>query len=272
MPITMTKTIKKKTGAGRDKKPLVLVTNDDGINSPGVLALFGAVSRIAHAVLVAPDGERSAAGHSLTMHRPLKVTEVAADMYSVNGTPTDCVTLGVAKVLKRAPDLVVSGINKGGNLGDDITYSGTVSAAIEGTILGVKSIAFSLVGQTGFNFDAAAVFAGQMALLVLEKGLPKDTLLNVNVPNIPASSIAGVKFARQGKRTYTGAVHETFDPWGRMHYWIGGGLPVWEGGEDTDIDAVENGFISVTPIHLDLTNHAALKCLKKEWKGVFKPF
>jgi len=270
----MIKTTSKTTGkaSGAKPKPLVLVTNDDGVTSPGVLALLGAVSRIAHAVLVAPDGERSAAGHSLTMHRPLKVTQIADNIYAVNGTPTDCVTLGVAKVLKRPPDLVVSGINKGGNLGDDITYSGTVSAAIEGTILGVRSIAFSLVAQNRFNFDAAADFAEQLALLVLEKGLPKDTLLNVNVPNLPASSIAGIKFARQGKRTYTGAVHETFDPWGRLHYWIGGGTPVWEGGEDTDIDAVENGFISVTPIHLDLTNHAALKCLKKEWKGVFQPF
>ncbi|MCI4625943.1 MAG: 5'/3'-nucleotidase SurE, partial [Candidatus Magnetoovum sp. WYHC-5] len=215
--------------------PLILVTNDDGVFSPGVAALHEAMKNIADTVTVAPDREMSATSHSLTMHRPLFVNKIQKDVYSVNGTPTDCVTLGVSKVLERRPDLVVSGINKGGNLGDDITYSGTVSAAIEGTIIGIPSIAFSLASHEEFYFAEAAVFALKLAAIVIEKGLPRDTLLNVNIPG--GKDIKGVKFTGQGRRVYLDSIHEYYDPMGKKHYWIGGGKSSWQEGDDTDFFA-----------------------------------
>ncbi|MCE5194013.1 MAG: 5'/3'-nucleotidase SurE [Nitrospiraceae bacterium] len=243
----------------------ILVTNDDGIHSPGIIALFNAMKELGDAYVVAPDRERSAVGHMLTLHRPLNVEETKERMYAVNGTPTDCVAIGAIKILPRKPDLIVSGINKGRNIGDDITYSGTVSAAIEGTIMGIKSLAFSVVGDKNFYFDTAAYYAYEIAKHVLKNSLPRDTLLNVNIPNTKKEKIAGTKFTRQGKRVYNNAVHETFDPKGRKHFWIGGGTPEWEDRDDTDIKAVENGYISITPIHLDLTNHEVLGILKKTW-------
>ncbi len=243
------------------------MTNDDGVLSEGLMALFEAMKGVAEAVIVAPDRERSATSHSLTMHRPLRVTEVKENIYAINGTPTDCVTLGIGKILKRPPDLVASGINKGGNLGDDITYSGTVSAAIEGTILGVPSFAISMLWEDGgFYFDTAAEFAKKIARNILDNGLPRDTLLNVNVPNKELRFIEGVKFTKQGKRVYCNSIQETYDPWGKKHYWIGGGSPSWEEDEKTDFLAVESGYISVTPLHLDLTNYDALNNIKNEWK------
>jgi 5'-nucleotidase len=252
-----------------ETRPLILVTNDDGVGSPGLIALYEAMKEISDTVIVAPDRERSATGHSLTMHRPLKVTEVKGNVYAVNGTPTDCVAIGLEKILQRAPALLASGINKGGNLGDDITYSGTVSAAIEGTLMCVPSFAISMAGEGDFNFKTASTFAQNIASIILREGLPKDTLLNINVPNLSDDSIVAVKFTKQGKRVYKNAIHETFDPWGRKHYWIGGGTPSWEADEDTDFLAVESGCISITPIHLDLTNYDALSCLKRGWKDLF---
>ncbi|MBF0344148.1 MAG: 5'/3'-nucleotidase SurE [Nitrospirae bacterium] len=253
----------------KQTRPLILVTNDDGVSSDGLIALYRAMKEIADTVVVAPDRERSATSHSLTMHRPLKVSEVEEGIYCLNGTPTDCVAIAIQKVLDRPAALLVSGINMGGNLGDDITYSGTVSAAIEGTIMGVTSFAISMVGNVGYKFDIAAAFAKKLAMIILEKGLPKDTLLNVNVPNLQESSIKGVKFTKQGKRLYSDSIHETFDPWGRKHYWIGGGTPSWEDDVNTDYLAVESGYISISPIHLDLTNYEALDCLRRQWKEVF---
>jgi 5'-nucleotidase len=247
--------------------PLILVTNDDGVHSPGIIALYRAMKNLGEVFIVAPDRERSAAGHSLTLHRPLKVTEVRERVYSVNGTPTDCVTLGVNKVLPERPSLIVSGINRGANLGDDITYSGTVSAAIEGTIFGIPSIAFSLPAAKYYHFDVASAVASEIATFVVEHSLPYDTLLNVNIPNVQSNMIKGIRFTRQGKRIYDGAIQETFDPWGEKHYWIGGGKPYWERGEDTDIEAVGANYISVTPIHLDLTNYEALAFFNEKWHG-----
>lgn len=244
---------------------LILVTNDDGVHSAGIIALYRAMKGIGDTFVVAPDRERSAAGHSLTLHRPLRPTEIREHVFSVNGTPTDCVTLGINKLLPEKPSLVVSGINKGANLGDDITYSGTVSAAIEGTIFGIPSIAFSLPSARQYHFETASCVAAEIASYVLEHSLPYDTLLNVNVPNVGKELLKGVKFTRQGKRIYDGAIQETFDPWGEKHYWIGGGTPYWERGEDTDIEAVEANFISITPIHLDLTNYDALSFFKAKW-------
>jgi 5'-nucleotidase len=244
---------------------LILVTNDDGVHSPGIIALYRAMKELGEAYIVAPDRERSAAGHSLTMHRPLRAEEIRERVFSLNGTPTDCVTIGINKLLPEKPALVVSGINRGANLGDDITYSGTVSAAVEGTIFGIPSLAFSLIVGRHYHFETAAAWALKIAAYALGHSLPYDTLLNVNIPNVPREDIMGVKFTRQGKRVYDGSIQETFDPWGQKHYWIGGGQPYWERGEDMDIEAVQANYISVTPIHLDLTNYNALSYFKSKW-------
>ncbi len=250
--------------------PLILVTNDDGIHSEGIRYLFKAMQKLGKAVIVAPDREKSAVSHSLTLHRPLRPERLSKDTYALNGTPTDCVTIAVSKVLRRKPDLVISGINRGGNLGDDITYSGTVSAAIEGTILGIPSVAVSTVAEKDFRFTAAAKFARTVSERILKEGLPADTLLNINVPNLTLKDIRGAKFTRQGKRIYDNAVQEMYDPRGTKHYWIGGGIPLWKEGTDTDFYAVKKGFVSITPIHLDLTNYDALEELKKNWNGTLK--
>jgi 5'-nucleotidase len=247
-------------------KPLILVTNDDGVHSPGLMALFDVMNEIGDAYIVAPDRERSAAGHSLTLHRPLKVTEMQEKIYSVNGTPTDCVALGIEKVLPRKPELIASGINRGANLGDDVTYSGTVSAAIEGTILGVPSFAISLVGERPFHYQTAAPFASKIARYIIDMSLSYDTLLNVNVPNVATDKIKGIRLTKQGKRIYDNAIQEVYSPWGDKHFWIGGGKPYWEHGDDMDIQAVVDGYVSITPIHLDLTNYEALEYLRKKWK------
>ena len=250
------------------KKPLILVTNDDGVSAPGLEALASAMREIGRVIIFAPDRDNSAASHSLTMNRPLRVREMAEDIFSIDGTPTDCVTIAIGKIMTEKPDLVVSGINPGGNLGDDISYSGTVSAAIEGTMLGVPSFAVSMAGELPFLFATAAAFARRLALVVLEKGLPIDTLLNVNVPNLPKKEIQGVSFSRQGKRVYADAIKDTLDPWGRKHFWIGGGTPSWGTEPDTDAALVFAGRISITPIHMDRTNHEALTRLQEEWSGL----
>lgn len=245
--------------------PQILVTNDDGVFAPGLVALAGAMRAIGRPVVIAPEQDKSAVSHSLTMKKPLRVRKLEADTYTMDGTPTDCVIIGIGKILQKKPALVVSGINPGGNLGDDVSYSGTVSAAIEGTMLGVPSLAVSLAGEDPYCFDTAAAVAGKVAQMVLLQGLPKDTLLNINVPNLSLDEIRGVKFTRQGRRGYDSAIKETADPWGRLHYWIGGGTPSWDNGTDTDSKTILSNQISITPIHLDLTNYEALKYLKKEW-------
>ena len=252
-------------------RKIILVTNDDGVHSPGIKALAVAMEAIGDVFVVAPDRERSAVSHALTLHRPLRVEKLEQNTYSVNGTPTDCVALGIEKILPARPDLVVSGINRGGNLGDDITYSGTVSAAAEGTIMGIASLAFSLLlgnpASAKPDYGAAGRIAAQVAGFAIENGLPYDTLLNVNIPEAPKGEIKGIKFTRQCKRIYNGAIHETKSPWGEVHYWIGGGKPLWERGDDMDMDAVMDGYVSITPIHLDFTNDAAIDWLKKKWNG-----
>ncbi len=249
--------------------PLILVTNDDGGSSKGISVLSKALCPAGEVYVVAPESEQSAVGHSLTLHRPLKFKRINSKTYLINGTPTDCVILGVNRLLPQKPDLIVSGINNGSNMGDDITYSGTVAAAIEGTLLGIPSIAVSFEGQTQSRKNSSrlheiAMFTKKLAGMVLKKNLPQDTLLNVNIPG--SVKIKGIKFTRQGKRVYDNSIQEMLDPRGKMHYWIGGDVTMWEPGEDTDFEAVQNGFISVTPIHLDLTNYSALKYMKNKWK------
>lgn len=251
---------------------IILVTNDDGVTSPGLISLFNAMKQLGDAHIVAPDRERSAASRSLTMHRPLKVEELKKNVFSVNGTPTDCVAIGINKLLAQKPSLVVSGINKGANLGDDITYSGTVSAAMESTIMGIPSLAISLAidkpsKKNPLHFETASRIAVDIARYILQKSLPSDTLLNINVPNVKMDNIKGIQFTRQGKRVYDNAVHDILDPNGNPFYWIGGGEPSWEEGNNTDIQAIQSGYVSITPVHLDLTNYEALKLLKENWSS-----
>jgi 5'-nucleotidase len=248
------------------ERPTILVTNDDGIASKGILLLAKALTEVGEVFVVAPDREKSAIAHSLTLHRPLRVEKVKRNFFAVDGTPADCVHLGVNVIVPRRPRLIVSGINKGGNLGDDITYSGTVSAAFEGTLLGIPSFAVSLVARSRFRFDPAARFAVRVARLILKKGLPRDTLLNVNVPNLPEEKIQAYQITQQGRWIHNGGtVVEKMDPRGKKYYWIGGGQLVFDRRGNTDFEAVSKGAVSITPLHLDLTDYTAIPLLKK-WK------
>jgi 5'-nucleotidase len=244
--------------------PLILVSNDDGIHSAGLAALTIALEPIGEVVVVAPDREQSACSHALTLHRPLRIDEVQPGRFAVDGTPTDCVNLAVNAIVKRRPALLVSGINRGANLGDDVTYSGTVSAAMEGTLLGIPSIAMSLIGRATFDFAVSASFAARLARWVLEHGLPPDTLLNVNVPQeFEGAAPRAVALTRMGRRRYGDAIVEKLDPRGRKYYWIGGEDVPFVAEEGTDFHAVHQGLISVTPIHLDLTNYRTLDVLAR---------
>src|SRR5262245_8950 len=231
----------------------LLLTNDDGIHAPGLAALAGALAGLGDVSVIAPEREQSACGHALTLHRPLRVNQVRERWFAVNGTPSDCVNLGVLGFLPERPVLVVSGVNHGSNLGDDVTYSGTVSAAMEGTLLRVPSIAVSLAD--GGDFAEAARVARLVATRTLVTGLPPKTLLNVNVP---AGLPREIRVTRLGHRVYSEKIVEQTDPRGRTHYWIGAGPPEWDSLEGTDIGAVHDGCVSVTPLHLDLTHHGVL--------------
>ncbi|BCR05100.1 5'-nucleotidase SurE [Desulfuromonas versatilis] len=240
---------------------LILVTNDDGILSPGIQVLAERLNDLGEVVVVAPDRERSAVGHSLTLHSPLRAEEVRPGFFAIDGTPTDCVNLGIHGLLSVRPDLVVSGINRGGNLGDDITYSGTVAAAFEATLMGVPAFAVSLAGDSFSKADflPAADFALSLGRLVQDRQLPPDTFLNVNVP---PGRPAGVRLTRQGKRVYGDVVVENIDPRGRKYYWIGGGDLGFKDIEGTDFSAIQDRCISVTPLHLDLTNYRSFSQLE----------
>jgi 5'-nucleotidase len=241
--------------------PILLVTNDDGIHAAGLAALAQALDDLGDVHVLAPEREQSACGHALTLHRPLRVQPMRERWYAVNGTPSDCVNLGVLGFLPERPVLIASGINHGTNLGDDVTYSGTVSAAMEGLLLGVPSIAISLV--PGGDFAEAGRAARLVATRVLAEGLSPKTLLNVNVP---AERPRGVRVTRLGHRVYQGQVVEQMDPRGRTHYWIGGGEPSWELLEGSDMEAINEGLVSVTPVHLDLTSHRALAEMR-DWSA-----
>ena len=242
-------------------RPRILVTNDDGVFSEGIERLAAELASVGEVFTVAPDQERSAAGHSLTLHSPLRAKLVGDNRWSVDGTPTDAVNWGVLHLLKdRRPSLLFSGINLGLNLGDDVTYSGTVSAAFEGTLIGVSSVAISQEIETGFTFDAAARFAQRLARRLLEERLPSGTLLNVNVP---AGEPRGVRVVRLGKRRYGEAVIEKTDPRGRPYYWIGSTLPTGDLEEGTDIAAIASKCISLSPLHLDLTDYRSMGLLEE---------
>jgi len=235
----------------------ILLTNDDGVHSEGIRALADALRPFGDIVVVAPLHEASAIGHALTLRRPLRRETIAPDVYGVDGTPTDCVSIAVATVLRRQPDLIVSGINKGWNLGDDVTYSGTVSGALEGALHGVPSVAVSLQRSRGeFDFGEAARASAAVVGAVLRQPLPPRTFLNVNVPT---GRPKGFRVTVQGRRNHVTTVSERHDPRSQSYYWIEEGENFWESHDRSDYKAVMDGYISVTPLHPDMTAHAALE-------------
>jgi 5'-nucleotidase len=238
----------------------ILVTNDDGVRSDGIQALADALGRLGEVVIVAPHIEASAIGHALTLRRPLRMEQIGDRIYEVDGTPTDCVNIAVTKLFGGLPELVISGINKGFNLGDDITYSGTVAGAMEGALLGVPSIAVSRERTAGeYDFTTSAQTAASVATLVIRQGLPPRTFLNINVPS---SRPKGFRLTVQAKRNHVTMVDERCDPRGKPYYWIEEGQNDWEPHDRSDYQAVRDGYISVTPLQPDLTDYSAFELLQ----------
>ena len=242
--------------------PLILVTNDDGVYAEGLSALADAMTPLGEVAVVAPATEQSAVSHSLTLRSPLRVNRVAEGRFAVEGTPTDCVLLAIHNLLGRTPDLIISGINHGTNLGDDVTYSGTVSAAMEGTLNNILSVAVSLEMGPHCTFTEAGALIRPVVQRVLAEGLPKDTLLNINIPNCRPADQAGYAWTTQGRRTYGDVIVQKADPRGRPYYWIGSGKPIWTHTHGTDVEAVREGKVSITPVHLNLTNFEAIEDLR----------
>ena len=244
----------------------ILVSNDDGIDAPGIFALVQELKKIATVSVVAPDKQQSAVGHAITMNYPLRAIPFRKNNeffgYAVEGTPADAVKLGVRFLLKEPPDMIVSGINHGSNTAISVIYSGTVSAATEGTILGIPSIAVSLTTYEEPDFSYAARFAARLALIVAEKGLPPGTLLNVNVPSIPENHIRGVVLTKQGNSKWDDTFDVRRDPANREYFWLTGKLLVTDVDPDADQIAIRNGFVSVTPIRYDLTDREMLESMK----------
>ena len=238
----------------------ILLTNDDGAQSEGLTALANALRPLGEIVIVAPMHEASAIGHALTLRRPLRLEMIAHNVYSVDGTPTDCVNIAISTVLRRLPELIVSGINKGWNLGDDITYSGTIAGALEAALLGVPGIAVSLERGRTFDFRESARAAALVASAVLQRGLPARTFLNVNVPR---GRPKGFRVTVQGRRNHVTKVSERVDPRGQPYFWIEEGQSLWESHDRSDYEAVKEGYISVTPLHPDMTAHSVLPAIEE---------
>jgi len=245
----------------------ILITNDDGVDAPGLLALQKALREVGQVTVFAPDHNWSAAGHTRTMHKPLRVSQTTlldgTLAYTTTGAPSDCVALVLLGILDHQPDLVVSGINQGANVGHDITYSGTLAAAMEAVIFGIPALAVSLDSYQSKDCACAAQFAARLLKLVLERGLPPDTFLNVNVPAVSQDEMAGVRITRLGKRIYRDTLVERQDPRGRNYYWIGGEPPTGVPEEGTDIWALANNYVSITPLHLDLTQYQMMEELRR---------
>ena len=238
----------------------ILVTNDDGVHSDGIHALADALSALGEVLVVAPHIEASAIGHALTLRRPLRMEKLRPGVYEVDGTPTDCVNIAFTKLYEAPPDLVVSGINKGYNLGDDVTYSGTVSGALEAALLGVPAIAISQERtRDAYDFSHAAGVAAEIGAVVLREGLAPQTFLSINVPT---GRPKGIKLTVQGRRNHVTIVDERVDPRGKPYYWIEEGENDWEPHDRSDFQAVKDGFISVTPLQPDMTDHSALARLE----------
>lgn len=251
----------------------LLCTNDDGILARGLECLIRAAEPLGDVTVVAPDREQSATSHSLTLHHPLRPIPRGPGRFQVDGTPTDCVMLAVEALMPERPDFVLSGINHGQNMGEDVLYSGTVAAAMEGLALGIPSIAISFAGgdlraDVSMLDDQIAVLTPLLRHLTALPAFPRETLLNVNLPPLPASEIRGVRLTRLGRRVYSDSLKPMRDPWGRDIFWIGGGSISWQGLEDSDFRAIQEGFISVTPLHLDLTHFDMLAAAATWWQDL----
>lgn len=245
----------------------ILVTNDDGIHADGLMAIKTALGKLGRVYVVAPDRPRSACGHSITLHKPLRADKVKlsdGDIgYACSGTPSDCVSIALLGLIEEKIDLVVSGINHGPNLGWDLTYSGTVSAAMEGAIMDVQSFAISIASKKhDVDYTVTANFGARIAQVLDQHKLPANTLLNVNVPALPADELKGVLLTRQGRRRYAAVIERRDDPGGRPYYWFGGNDPIDFLEDGTDVKAIHDGCVSVTPVHLDLTDYSALDGVK----------
>jgi 5'/3'-nucleotidase len=238
----------------------ILCTNDDGYLAAGIHVLAAAARRIGDVTVVAPDREQSATSHSLTLHNPLRARQDPDGTWVVGGTPTDCVLMAVGKLLPDRPDVCVAGINHGPNMGEDVLYSGTVAAAMEATVLGVPAVAFSHAGR---HYDDLPgwedVVHGVLEGILNRDEFPADTLFSVNLPGVPPDEVKGIRVTSLGRRRYSESITQALDPMGKEYYWIGGGQISWTGTSDTDFGAVDEGYVSVTPLHLDLTNYRLLE-------------
>lgn len=244
------------------ERPRILITNDDGYHAEGIIALENALAEIGDVYVVAPASEMSGASHSLTLARPLRIRQIDARHWTVDGTPTDCVTLALNRILppEERPHICASGINHGPNLGDDATYSGTVAGAMEATILGVPGLAFSLVASRSHDFSASLGVAQEITRRALEEGIPENTLLNVNIPK---GMPKGVCITKQGLKDAQPVISEHLDPRGKAYYWIGEQRNGFHAEGGTDFEAIDEGYVSVTPMRTDLTNYLAIEALKK---------
>ncbi len=249
----------------------ILISNDDGYLAPGLAALAEALGELARVTVVAPDRNRSGASNSLTLQRPLRAETVPGGFIKVDGTPTDCVHLALTGLLEEEPDMVVSGINAGANLGDDVIYSGTVAAATEGRFLGLPALAVSLASREARHFDTAARATAQLVRGLKQSPLPDDTILNINVPDLPWEAIRGFRATRLGFRHRAEPVVKDQDPYGRDIYWVGPAGPAQDGGEGTDFHAIEHGYVSVTPLQIDLTRHLGVAPLQDWLQGMETP-
>ncbi|MEK7991130.1 MAG: 5'/3'-nucleotidase SurE [Thiotrichaceae bacterium] len=251
----------------------ILISNDDGYLAPGILCLADVLGKNAETLVIAPDRNRSGASNSLTLEYPIRAKSAPNGFYYVDGTPTDCVHLAITGLMDSAPDIVVSGINAGPNMGDDVHYSGTVAAAMEGRSLGLPALAVSLAGNNKQDLQYYATAAHAVEILIQrlqakKLDLPDDTILNINVPDLPWEQIAGMQITRLGKRHRSSPVIKSQDPRGQAIYWIGAAGSVRDAGEGTDFHAVKHGFVSITPLHVDLTRYSALDTMSN-WLGSF---
>jgi len=238
----------------------ILCTNDDGYLSTGIRVLASAARTLGSVTVVAPDREQSATSHSLTLHHPLRARRTPDGAWVVDGTPTDCVILAVNELVEGRPDICVSGINHGPNMGEDVLYSGTVAAAMEATVIGIPSVALSYTGDRheeleGWEDIVARILSG----ILRDRSFPDDTLFNVNLPAVSPDEVKGIRVTTLGRRRYSESITRALDPQGKEYFWIGGGVATWRGSSDSDFQAVQDGYVSVTPLHLDLTNYRLLE-------------
>lgn len=237
----------------------ILCSNDDGYLALGLNVLARAARELGSVTVVAPDREQSATSHALTLHHPLRARRASDGSWMVDGTPTDCVILAVGELLDDRPDIVLSGINHGPNMGEDVLYSGTVAAAMEATVLGIPAVAFSYTGEHPEEIEGwQEVITDFLRGVVIRDDFPSDTLLSVNLPNVAPDEVKGVRVTKLGRRRYQDSLTRAQDPSGKEYFWIGGGTTNWTGPDDSDFRAVKDGYISVTPLHLDLTNFPLL--------------